>query len=219
MDSLSQAHNVELSASAPQLDRSEKGQWSHNNARSVSESSTDLRRLGNPDPQNTPYRFDRFPEPLRHPEYSQNPGSLKEGTIISSKQSQYGSDLGFVAAAFVLSNFALYYAYEALVSPRPALGKLFFPPSITIFVINVLSQGVAFLMAHIFASTFEGLRWTFASRRTGVRMATFLGLSRATSLLGVGRLLCVKSPHRFWCLQRYGAVSFVVSVFMELKCF
>jgi len=195
------------------MDRSGNDQWSHYNSLSASETSTELRLLGNqPDDvytQNAPYHFDRFPKPLRHPEYSQNAGSLNEGTTISSKQTQYGSNLFFVIAAFVLSNLVLYYAYEALLSPRPALGKLFFPPSITIFVINVLSQGVAFLMAHLFASIFENLRWTFTSQKTGVRMTTFLGLSRATSLLGVVRLLCVKGPHRFWCLQRYGAVSFL----------
>lgn len=131
------------------------------------------------------------------------------GQLSPPKQTQYRSNLFFVIAAFVLSNFVIYYAYKALVSPRPALGKLFFPPSITVFVINVLSQGVAFLLAHLFASIFESLRWTFASQRTGARMATFLSLSRVTSLIGIVRLLCVKGPHRFWCLQRYRVVSFL----------
>jgi putative flippase GtrA len=194
------------------MDRSGNGQWTHYNSHSASETSTELRLLGNqPDrvfKQNSPYHFDRFPEPLRHPECPPNAGTLNEGTTISSKQTQHGWSLFCIIAAFALSNFALYYAYEALVSPRPALGKLFFPPSTTVFVINVLSQGVAFLMNYLFTSAFENVRWTFASQRTGTRMATFLGLSGATSFLGVIRLLGVRGPHRFWCLQKYGAISF-----------
>jgi hypothetical protein len=201
------------------MDRSTNGQWTQYNLHSESETSTELRLLGDqPDQpyqltQNSPYHFDRFPESLRHLESSPNAGPLNAGTAISSKHTQYGWNLFCIIAAFALSNFALYYAYEALLSRRPALGKLFFPPSITVFVINVLSQGVAFLMNHLFASVFENLRWTFASQRTGARMATFLGLSGATSLLGVIRLLGVKGPHRIWCLQRSEPISFLLFAF------
>jgi hypothetical protein len=128
---------------------------------------------------------------------------LGNGTTIPPKRVQYRSQIFLALVSFLLSAFAFYYAYEALINPRPLLGKLIFSPSTTVFVINVLSQLVAFFLARVFASVFEALRWNFAARSSGVSLATFLCLSSGTSLYGISRLLLARGYHRFWCVQRF----------------
>jgi hypothetical protein len=124
------------------------------------------------------------------------------GTTIPSRRQRYRNQFRLASISFLLSIFAFYYAYEALVNPRPLLGRLIFSPSTTVFVVNVLSQSVAFIMAQVFSAIFETLRWSFASRRRGVMLTTFLGLSAGTSPFGVFRLLLASGRHRFWCAQR-----------------
>lgn len=201
-----------LPNSCRNMNRSATGQRTNFNSYPASEISTELRPLGtNPDDTQSQSTDRLWPQPPEN--LADNlPNARNNGTVVLSTQTQYRSHLFFVITAFFLSNFVLYYAHEALVNPRPTLGKLLFPPSTTVFVINVLSQGVAFLIAQLFTAVFEALRWKFASRRIGVRMTTFLGLSGATSLLGVGRLLCARGPHQFWCLQRYEAVLLLCSL-------
>jgi hypothetical protein len=128
---------------------------------------------------------------------------LNNGNTIPSRGQQYRTQFLLAFLSFLLSVLAFYYAYEALVSPRPILGRLIFSPSTTVFVINVLSQGVAFTMARVFSAIFETLRWNLASRKHGVSLTTFLGLSAGTSLFGVFRLLLASGQHRIWCLQRF----------------
>jgi hypothetical protein len=122
---------------------------------------------------------------------------------VSSKTRQYRAEFFFAIAALVLSIFAFYYSYEALIDPNPALGNLYFSPPTTVFIINVLSQGVAWILKIFFASIFELLRWNFASRRSGVQVTTFLTLSTGTSLFGVFRLFRTSGQHQWWCAQRY----------------
>jgi hypothetical protein len=189
------------------IDRPVIGQRVNYDSYPASEISTELRFLGtNPDDPESHSTDRLWPQPPTN--LADNlPDAQDNGTTIRSTQTQYLSPLFFIITAFFLSIFVLYYAHEALISPRPSLGKLFFPPSTTVFEINILSQGAAFLIAHLFTTVFEALRWKFASRTIGVRMTTFISLSSATSLLGVGRLLCARGPHQFWCLQRYEAVN------------
>lgn len=127
---------------------------------------------------------------------------LQGETPMPSRMRRYDSNIALLFVALVLSIFVFYYSYEALINPRPKLGKLFFSAPATVFVINVLSQGEAFIMARLYASMFEAVRWSFASRRAGVSLATFLGLSSSTSLFGIFRLLLAKGHHQFWCTQR-----------------
>ena len=95
-------------------------------------------------------------------------GPLSDGTTIPSRSRQYRTQFFLAFISFLLSVFAFYYAYEALINPRPILGRLIFSPSTTVFVVNVLSQGVAFIMARVFSALFESFRWSLASRSRGV---------------------------------------------------
>ena len=132
-----------------------------------------------------------------------NTPTANEGTVIPSKFKQWKYDILLASGSILLSTFAFYYVYETLVVSQPALGHLLFSPSTTVFVINILSQILAIVINLLFASAFEALRWQLASRETGVHLTTFLGMSGATSPVGVLTLLMVKGTHQFWCLQRY----------------
>ena len=125
-----------------------------------------------------------------------------QGTAIPSrlKQSFYIISLFIVAA--LLSTFVCYYVYQTLVSATPALGKLLFSASTTVFAVNILSQGVQITINTLFGDLFEAMRWQLASRRTGVSIKTFLGLSGSTPRIGIGMLLGAKGTHRFWCFQK-----------------
>lgn len=139
-------------------------------------------------------------------------GATWEGTPITSKTQQYLTTYAWAFATTLLSIFAFYYSYEALISPNPNLGKLFFSPSWTVFVINVLSQGVAFSLRVMYSTILQELRWVFASRTSGVSLSTFLGLNPATSLVGVWRLLWITGDHWFWCVQRYQTLSLILII-------
>jgi hypothetical protein len=127
----------------------------------------------------------------------------REGTPITSKTQQYLPTYAWAFTTLLLSIFAFYYSYQSLVTVKPLLGNLFFSASTTVFVINILSQGVAFSLRVLYYTGLQELRWAFASRTSGVSLPTFLGLSPGTSLVGVWRLLWIPGKHRFWCAQRY----------------
>lgn len=77
-------------------------------------------------------------------------------------------------------------------------------PKTTIFILNVFSAGSALLLGQVVGQTFEHLRWTLGSSRSGISLDTFLGLGSAISNLGVLELMWNQSTlrHRLWCSQR-----------------
>jgi hypothetical protein len=134
------------------------------------------------------------------------PPTAQEGTVIPSKFEQWKYNITLASGSILLSSFAFYYVYQTLIVSQPVLGDLLFSPSTTVFVINILSQILAIVITLLFASAFEALRWQLASRETGVRLATFLGMSGATSPVGVLMLLKIKGTHQFWCAQKYSRI-------------
>jgi len=74
-----------------------------------------------------------------------------------------------------------------------------------------------FLVGELVQATFERVRWTLASRRKGIPLTNFLGMSRATSLVGVLGLLLLSgkggqprtireklaSKGQWWNIQRW----------------
>jgi hypothetical protein len=125
------------------------------------------------------------------------------GTIVPSKYKQFESDLGLLGGTIILSCFACYYVFQTFLVNDPSLGRLLFSPSTTVFVINVLSQALAVLYTMVFLNAFQTSRWRLAARERGVSLSAFIGMSGATSVLGVGMLLRVKGTHRLWCVQRH----------------
>jgi len=126
-----------------------------------------------------------------------------ESIPILSRIRRSKNDVLLFVGSLLLSVFTFYYVYETLLCSEPALGKLLFTPSTTVFVINVLSQILGTVLALLFAASFELLRWQLTTRDSGVQMSTFLAMSGATSLVGIWRLLFSKGLHIIWCLQRH----------------
>lgn len=124
-------------------------------------------------------------------------------SVLESKMRKY-TWIWILASTFViLSAFLTYFAYELLIRESAVPRALELSPGRTVLVINVLSQSLAFLGHILFNDVMEALRWTFLCRKKGVLLATFLGLSRATSMYGVAYLCSIKGSHLFWCIQRY----------------
>ncbi len=75
----------------------------------------------------------------------------------------------------------------------------------TIFLLNIDSTISVFLITELLSGACESLRWTLASGSSGIGMATFLVLGKATGSFGVLRLLFSNQNvgHRKWCGQRF----------------
>lgn len=77
-------------------------------------------------------------------------------------------------------------------------------PEFVVVALSFLSGGSMFLLGELVLVTFEHLRWTLSSRQSGVDIGTFLGISRATCVMGVLKLCFSKQRNstKLWCLQR-----------------
>jgi hypothetical protein len=81
----------------------------------------------------------------------------------------------------------------------------------SLLILNILSHGTLLLLGALTSQAFEAVRWALASSRNGIPAGSFLGLSRATGLLGVisllvsskGRGLLKLDGQHFWGMQRY----------------
>lgn len=126
------------------------------------------------------------------------------GTLLPKRFLQLRYTIVSCFATIPLSIVLFVYVYESLVSKNPTLGPLLFSPSRTLLVITILSQGLGLLIMLLFSLVFEALRWQLISRRKGIGSTTFLGLSSATPMLGIIRLLFGGglSSHIIWCAQR-----------------
>ena len=92
--------------------------------------------------------------------------------------------------------------------------KFIFDANRMVLILNVLSTASAFLLSELVQTVFERTRWILASRAKGVLLTDFLGMSRATSILGVLALLWWNQRNynpsesrrrgRQWILQRLG---------------
>ena len=92
--------------------------------------------------------------------------------------------------------------------------KLIFAATRMVLILNVLSTASAFLISELVQTVFERTRWILASRAKGIMLTEFLGMSRATSILGILALLwwnpSNQNPRvsriggRQWILQRLG---------------
>jgi hypothetical protein len=141
------------------------------------------------------------PERDSPPQLNKAPSS-RNAALLPTKSKQLKWTIVLFSVAVPLFAVSFLYIYAALIAQHPKLGRLLFSPSQTIFVVGLLSQVIALLIKHFFDNIFDALRWQLASRRGGVRTTTFLGLSGATSLLGLTMLICVGGPHIIWCVQR-----------------
>jgi hypothetical protein len=105
-------------------------------------------------------------------------------------------------SSVIVSIFSTAYSYRVLVSEDSIPNSLAITPGQTVLVVNILSHLVAFMCWALFSNATEALRWALACREQGVRLPTFLALSRATPLGGVAYLCVVRGYHQIWSMQR-----------------
>jgi hypothetical protein len=123
-------------------------------------------------------------------------------TSIESKTQRFLPHWVLALIAVIISIFSTAYSYRILVSQDAIPNSLAITPGQTVLVVNILSHLVAFMCWSLFSNATEALRWALACREKGVRLTTFLALSRATPLVGVAYLCVVRGYHQIWSLQR-----------------
>jgi hypothetical protein len=145
----------------------------------------------------------------------------RDGIKLESTACQYF--LTWILALLTLGwvIFTIYFAYNCSIDNPLSESLIFSKPERTILLLNVLSQFTIFLLGELTTSAFEAVRWALASTPNGISAFTFVGLSRATSVLGIVSLLfhnrisgpgapiLEKDGHRLWGLQRYVLFSLV----------
>jgi hypothetical protein len=80
-----------------------------------------------------------------------------------------------------------------------------------LLILNVCSHATVLLLTALTSGAFEAVRWAHAASKNGIPALTFLGLSRATGLLGVLSLFIggdkrgflKRDGEQFWGTQRY----------------
>jgi hypothetical protein len=111
--------------------------------------------------------------------------------------------------------------------PKPLAASLLPPRSEdSLLILNILSHGMVLLLGLLTSQAFETVRRALASSKKGIPVGSFLGLSRATGLLGVisvlfngkfSGFLKLDGP-QFWSMQRYffPSLQLMTSLFLLL---
>ena len=123
-------------------------------------------------------------------------------TKLLAKSKQHRSSLILTVVAILLFGVSIWFIYTEFISEKPVPAPLQISTGHTITIVNILSHLNIFLVSHLLESAFEAMRWSLASRRKGVSIATFLALSRAAGFVGVADLLRVPGRHRILCVQK-----------------
>jgi hypothetical protein len=123
-------------------------------------------------------------------------------TKLLTKSKQHRTSLVLIMVAILLFGVSIWFIYTEFISETPVPALLQISTGHTITIVNILSHLNIFLVSHLLESAFEAMRWSLASRRKGVSIATFLALSRATGFVGVADLLRVPGRHRILCVQK-----------------
>ena len=85
----------------------------------------------------------------------------------------------------LLMTFTIIFAFNCSL-PKPfAVWLLPSRSEDTLLILNACSHGTVLLLAALTSGAFETVRWALASSKRGIPAGSFLGLSRATGLLGV----------------------------------
>jgi hypothetical protein len=147
-----------------------------------------------------------------NPQYSllnPKPGIRLDGMI---RQFTWTWILALLTMVWIL--FTIYFAYNSSMDQPKAPLLIFTNPQNTILTLTILSHVTVLLLEAMTSSALESVRWAFACSKDGISTFSFLGLSRATGILGVLNLLLEggkdsffkRDGHRFWGIQRLSRV-------------
>jgi hypothetical protein len=124
------------------------------------------------------------------------------GIVLHPKWQQYRTYFVLFLLAVVSLTGTMVVAYLSS-STQPIAA--FSNPKTTVLALTIGSGVSVFLLGQLVSSGLERLRWTLAASPDGIDLATFVGLSRATGILGVLSLVFSNNqpgPPK-WCIQRY----------------
>lgn len=85
----------------------------------------------------------------------------------------------------LLMAFTIFFAFNCSLQKPFAVWLLPSRSEDTLLVLNACAHGIVLLLAALTSRAFETVRWALASSERGIPAGSFLGLSRATGLLGV----------------------------------
>lgn len=124
-----------------------------------------------------------------------------EGPVARPKWKQFMLPTLLFGAAIVVVSATIWVSFRSSAA-HPM--TLFNKPQNTILALSIGSTISVFLIGELLAGTYDILRWTLAARSSGIGLASFLALGRATGSYGVLRLLFSNQEvgHRKWCTQR-----------------
>jgi hypothetical protein len=134
--------------------------------------------------------------------------------VLLNKRRQHATSICLTLLEILLLGFSIWFIYTEFISEKPVPSHLQLSPGQTITIVNILSHLNVFLVVLLLDDAFEVLRWSLASRKKGVSMATFLATSKASSFAGVADLLRVPGWHRVLCVQKL--VAHHISYFVYL---
>jgi hypothetical protein len=134
-------------------------------------------------------------------EESIRPRSYSDGVILAPKWRQYFTYIAMFVATIMIVSATICLAF---LSSSGHFVRIFAEPENTIFILNLGSAISVFFIGELLTGASNNLRWVLAANPSGVGIATFLALGRATGLLGVLNLLFSNQNvgHRRWCGQR-----------------
>jgi hypothetical protein len=124
-----------------------------------------------------------------------------EGVVLQPKYKQYFIDVLLLIITFLVVVGTIALAFQSSSSqPRSPFSS----PEKTIRALNIGSIFSVFLTGELLIITCDRLRWALAASNSGLGIASFLALSRATGLIGVLNLVFADQNvgHRKWCGQR-----------------
>lgn len=137
-----------------------------------------------------------------------DPTNYPQPKPLKSKLRQYIVVWLLALLSISWTTFTIFFAYNSSMLQPVAPALIPATPQNAILAINIFSQITIFLLGELSVSVFEAIRWSIASSGYGISAFSFIVLSRATSNLGVLRLLSrfkTKSgkSFRIWGTQRF----------------
>ncbi|KAK0625453.1 hypothetical protein B0T17DRAFT_273698 [Bombardia bombarda] len=134
--------------------------------------------------------------------------------FLQRKTAKYAPTWAMTVLTFIITILTVWYSQRTMVDAKQVPSVMQLSPGLTVFMVNTLSQIIAYLAVTLFSDVLEQLRWSLACRPQGILLSSFLAMSRATPITGVFCLCRVRGSHQFWAFQR--AFSSIITALLSI---